>query len=146
MTEIRIAGVDDASALAALSNRLGYQTSIEQSESRLISVLGSNDHAVFVACVDSDVVGWVHVFLARRIESDRFAELGGLVVAETHRRRGIGRQLLARAEKWASDRGVAKLRVRSRADRDEARAFYDNLGFSITKTQRVFDKSLGRKA
>jgi GNAT superfamily N-acetyltransferase len=146
LAEIRIATMSDAAAIAELSNQLGYQTSAQQSETRLGSVLVSIDHAVFVACVDGAVVGWVHAFVARRIESDAFAELGGFVVAESHRRRGIGRRLLKRAEEWALAQGVTKLRVRSRSDRDDARASYENLGFSIKKEQRVFDKPLRRSA
>lgn len=144
MTEIRSASMSDASAIAELSHQLGYPTSGEQAESRLSAVLGSTEHAVIVACVDGDLVGWIHVFLALRIESDQFAELGGFVVAETHRRRGIGRRLLATVEQWVVTHGVAMLRVRSRSDRTDARAFYENLGFSVTKEQHVFDKALER--
>jgi GNAT superfamily N-acetyltransferase len=140
--EIRIAGIADAAAISELANQLGYPTSMGQAESRLDTILSSSDHTVFVACVDRQVVGWVHVFLAKRIESGPFAELGGFVVAESHRRRGHGRRLLAAAEEWAAGRGVTMLRVRSRSERDDARAFYENFGFTIIKEQRVFDRFL----
>ena len=139
---IRMADISDAAAIAGLSGQLGYPTSARQSGKRLSLILGSKEHAVFVACVAGEVIGWVHVFLAARIESDPFAELGGFVVAKKHRRCGIGRRLLAVAEDWAVTRGVAQLRVRSRSDRFDARVFYENLGFSTTKEQRVFDKPI----
>lgn len=139
--EIRPANSADAVIIAHLSGQLGYPTAIRQAESRLDAILGSKDHAVFVAHVDKQILGWIHVFLARRIESEPFAELGGLVVAESYRRRGIGRRLLARAEEWSVGCSVAKLRVRVRSDRDEARTFYRNLGFTKAKAQGVFDKS-----
>lgn len=96
---------------------------------------------MFAAYLDDQVVGWVHVFLAQRIESEPFAELGGLVVAESHRRHGIGGRLLGRAEEWSVGCGAAKLRVRVRYGRDKARTFYQNLGFTLEKEQGVFDKS-----
>ena len=141
--EIRLANSADARTIAHLSGQLGYPTTIRQAESRLDAILGSKSHAVFAAYLDDQVVGWVHVFLAQRIESEPFAELGGLVVAESHRRHGIGRRLLARAEEWSVDCGTAKLRVRVRVryGRDEARTFYQNLGFTLEKEQGVFDKS-----
>jgi len=139
--EIRPANSADAKPIAHLSGQLGYPTASRQAESRLDAILGAEDHAVFVAHADQQILGWIHVFLARRIESEPFAELGGLVVAASHRRRGIGRHLLARAEEWSIGCGVAKLRVRVRSSRDEARTFYQNLGFTLQKEQGVFDKS-----
>ncbi len=34
---------------------------------------------------DKNVIGWIHVFIAVRIESETFAEIGGLVVNENIR-------------------------------------------------------------
>ncbi len=141
--EIRPATIDDAGALAELSGQLGYPTSEQDSGSRLIAILGSGDHSVLVACDSGGMVmGWIHIYRVLRVESDPFAELGGFVVSETHRRVGIGRRLLDAAEGWGRQQGMKKLRVRSRIERDDARAFYETLGFSTTKQQQVFDKSL----
>lgn len=140
--EIRGAGAADATAIALLSEQLGYPASVSQAETRLAALLGAKEHEVFVAVVDNRILGWIHVYLARRIESEPFGELGGLVVAAACRRRGIGRCLLARAEEWLKSCGVARLRVRVRADREEARIFYRRLDFARTKEQQVFDKTL----
>lgn len=140
--EIRPARAEDAAAIAWLSCQLGYPTSVGQAEKRLDGILGASGHAVFVASVDHRIAGWIHIFLAQRLESDPFAELGGFVVAEHHRRRGIGRRLLAKAEEWSAGCGVAKLRVRFRSERDEARTFYLKLGFALEKEQDVVYKYL----
>jgi len=84
----------------------------------------------------------MHVFLAFRVESDPFAEIGGFVVTEQHRGRGIGRLLLVAAEDWAKNHGIKKLRVRTRSTRLDAQVFYERLGFSQTKEQPVLDKSI----
>ena len=141
--DIRSATTDDATALAELSTQLGYPTSTLQSEDRLRTILNSDEQVVLVACLtDGSVVGWVHVFLAHRIESDSFAELGGFVVAEQHRRQGIGRYLLMAAEEWVNSCDVERLRVRSRTSRVDAHAFYEKYGFSRTKEQHVFEKPI----
>jgi GNAT superfamily N-acetyltransferase len=141
--QIRAAKLNDAAAIADLSTELGYPTSAGQSLERLQAVLERDDHAVLVACpADSSVVGWVHVFVAHRIESDAFAELGGFVVAEQHRGGGIGRALLVAAKEWVVARGIAKLRVRSRSGRVEAHAFYERLGFTLSKEQHVYEKDV----
>jgi GNAT superfamily N-acetyltransferase len=141
--DIRSATMDDSSALADLSTQLGYPTSPIQSANRLGVILDSNKHAILVAYLaDGKVVGWVHVFLAFRVESDPFAEIGGFVVTKEFRRQGIGRCLLAAVEEWVIQSGITKLRVRSRSNRVDTHTFFERLGFSKSKQQHVFDKSL----
>jgi len=141
--DIRSATMDDSSALADLSTQLGYPTSQIQSANRLGVILDSKEHAIIVACLaDGTVVGWVHAFLAFRVESDQFAEIGGFIVTEKFRRQGIGKCLLAAVEEWVIQSGIAKLRVRCRSDRVDTHTFYKQLGFSKLKQQNVFNKSL----
>lgn len=141
--DIRRATIDDSSALADLSTELGYPTSQIQSANRLGVILDSKEHAILVACLaDGRVVGWVHVFLAFRVESDPFAEIGGFVVTKEFRRRGIGRCLLAAVEEWVVQSGITRLRIRSRSNRVDTHTFFERLGFSKSKQQHVFDKSL----
>ena len=141
--EIRNAVPEDATSLADLSTQLGYPSSSRQAADRLAVILRSSEHLVLVACLpDGIVVGWMHVFVALRVESDTFAELGGFVVTEQHRGRGIGRSLLVAGEGWVRRRGIKKLRVRTRSTRRDAQAFYEQLGFSQTKEQQVLDKPI----
>jgi GNAT superfamily N-acetyltransferase len=145
--KIRNAVIDDAPALADLSTQLGYPTRALQSANRLDAILGSKEQVVLVACLsDGSVVGWVHVFLTLRIESDPFAEVGGFVVSEQHRGQGIGRSLLEEVEAWVIRHGIKNLRVRSRSTRIDAHAFYQRLGFTKTKNQTVFDKPIQASA
>jgi GNAT superfamily N-acetyltransferase len=140
---IRNAVLDDAAALAGLSHTLGYPSSTQDVRVRLLPIMDSKDQCVLVACAaDGTVTGWVHVFLALRIETDEFAELGGLVVAEDQRGQGIAGRLVRAAEHWAVARGVNTMRVRSRSTRTAAHAFYKNLGFTKIKEQGVFEKNL----
>ncbi len=141
--DIRRATMDDSSALADLSTELGYPTSPIQSANRLGVILDSKEHAILVACLaDGTVVGWVHVFLAFRVGSDPFAEIGGFVVTKEFRRRGIGRCLLAAVEEWVIQSGFTRLWVRSRSNRVDTHTFFERLDFSKSKQQHVFDKSL----
>lgn len=97
---------------------------------------------MFVACLGGQVVGWLHVHAAHRLESAPFAEICGFVVDASWRRRGLGRLLLATAEQWATDCGMARIRVRVRSDRNEARMVYGRQGFALEKAQVVFGKLL----
>lgn len=62
-------------------------------------ILIQKDHRVFVAeTANGKVVGWVHVHLYPLLESDLMTEIGGLVVDEQCRGKGIGRELIQRTE------------------------------------------------
>jgi len=88
------------------------------------------------------VVGWAHVFVHALVESDTFAEVGGLVVDERERGQGIGKGLMSRVERLARARGARNVSLRSNIIRKDAHAFYEKLGYRIIKTQFAFRKTL----
>lgn len=140
---IRVAREADAPRVAELSGQLGYPSTPEQARERLAGVLSEADHAVFVAELPaSPLAGWVHVCRRLALEMDLRAEIGGLVVDAACRRRGVGRALMRRAEAWAAEKGCTMMTLRSNVIRDEAHAFYRNLGYSTYKTQHAFRKKL----
>jgi len=94
---------------------------------------------------DGLVVGFVHVYIGLQVVSDSEVTIGELVVDKTYRARGIGRLLLHRAEEWARKKECSALRVNSNVVRNEAKVFYERLGFQHLKTQRVFYKSWSRR-
>ena len=140
---IRPAHIADASSIAVLSEQLGYPSAIEAIERRLSALISDTQHGVFVAEEDV-VVGWIHVTVMHSVESDAYAEIRGLVVDELHRGKGIGTQLIKAAEKWTSEKGFKKIRIRTNVVRTETIEYYKKCGYAITKTQRVFDKDLGK--
>jgi len=140
---VREIAAADAGAAARLSGELGYPASVETMRQRIESLAGSVDRAVFVACLDEEVVGWIDVGVIHHLQAEARAEIGGLVVASEARGGGIGRRLLARAEEWALERGLAKVVVRSQIAREGAHRFYLREGYERTKTSAVFTKMLG---
>jgi GNAT superfamily N-acetyltransferase len=131
---------NDASAVSDLIRELGYARS-PQSVLEWIADLGAaGRQAAFVACFDNQVVGWIEVSVERRLQSAPFALIGGLVVKEGFRGRGIGRRLCQHAEAWGWDRCVEKVRVTSRSTRADAHRFYERDGYEVVKTSLVFEK------
>lgn len=140
---IREARVADSDTLVALCRQLGYQTDAAGLEKRLITILDDPDQRIMVALdPDDKVVGWIHVFIARRLEVGIFVEIGGLVVDEKCRRMGTGKALMQAAEDWAKAHDIRVIRLRSNVIRTEAHQFYLDLGFSREKQQQVFTKML----
>jgi GNAT superfamily N-acetyltransferase len=139
---IREAGATDADRLAELASQLGYPSCPNQLQSRLNRLASSPDQIVFVAECADRVVGWLHVGIVALVETDGFAEIFGLVVDEIQRGRGVGRQLIVAAERWAAQHGQQTIRVRSNVIREEAHEFYHHIGYSTIKQQRVFEKQI----
>ena len=140
---LREARLEDAPVLADLSDELGYPSDAAAVARRLRDLATQPGNAVLVAVSgEGEVAGWVHVFATHRVESDGFAEIGGLVVRETLRGEGIGRMLVEAAEAWAREAGFVEVRVRSNVVREATHRFYDHLGYATTKQQQVFTKSI----
>jgi GNAT superfamily N-acetyltransferase len=140
---IRPARLDDCSEIARLAGQLGYPATLENIRVRLGGLLMSAGDAVYVAeAAEGALAGWIHGFLSQLLESDVRVEIGGLVIAEQFRRIGLGSQLVAYIEQWALQHGVKEVSVRCRTTRPEAHQFYENLGYTSTKTQTVFRKRL----
>lgn len=139
---VRAVKPGDLPAVTALCGQLGYQTNEREVGQRIRRLSGRADNAVFVAVRDDRVVGWIHLQVRESVESSPDVEVGGLVVDEAHRGSGIGRLLMAHADRWAADRGCTQVRLRSNVVRGAAHAFYQRLGFRIQKTQYTFVKAL----
>ena len=139
---IREAREADAGAMAELCGQLGYASTQSEVLGRMRAIATRSDHAVLVVEENDAVRGWIHVFGAHHIESDACADIGGLVVAEGGRSRGLGAALLAAAEAWAGMRGYRRMRVRSNIVRERAHRFYERYGYAHTKQSFVFTKAL----
>jgi GNAT superfamily N-acetyltransferase len=64
--------------------------------------------------------GWLHARAQHSLESDPYVEIVGLVVAADVRRLGIGRELVAYAQRWARELGFRRLFVRTNVLREGA--------------------------
>jgi GNAT superfamily N-acetyltransferase len=60
----------------------------------------------------------------------------GMIVAASHRQRGIGRALIENAAAWARGNGKAALRLRVFPDNAPALALYRSVGFVEVQVQR----------
>ena len=141
--QIRAMVAKDADRVAALATQLGYPSTPSDVHERFERIAANNLHAVFVAgSQDRHVDGWVHVFVCHLMETDPYAEIGGLIVDERCRGSGTGQRLLEQAESWARAKACASIRLRSNIIRGEAHKFYLKRGYTITKTQHAFAKTL----
>jgi RimJ/RimL family protein N-acetyltransferase len=86
------------------------------------------DAAIFVAECEHGIVGRLSLGRDPHPASRHVADLG-LMVAATHRRKGIGRALLDQSVAWAREVGVRKLELHVFPHNEAAIALYETYGF-----------------
>jgi predicted N-acetyltransferase YhbS len=140
--EIRAMGSGDAEGVSELVTELGYRQTAASVRQWIEGLRrGGRAQAAFVASEGDDVIGWVEISIEYRLQSPPFALIGGLVVKDGTRSRGVGRALCAQAEAWAWEQGVETVRVTSRSTRSNAHRFYLRDGYEQVKTSLVFEKN-----
>lgn len=140
---IRKPELNDMDRLSVLNQQFEFAATEEEIRPRLASIQSNPSHVFFVAETDKkEVVGWVHAYEAPSLLSAATAEIGGLIVDENFRRRGIGKLLMAEVEKWAKEKGVCEILLATRVDRSIAFEFYKSLDFSLVHTTHFLRKQL----
>jgi GNAT superfamily N-acetyltransferase len=127
---IRVAEMNDAAALAQLMCELGYQTTESEMQMRLERIANDDRYRTFVAVHDGEVCGMIGTLTSLSYEHN---DLGGrilaLVTLRTMRRCGIGRALIATAEKDFAQRGIWRIALNTQLAREDAHKFYESLGY-----------------
>src|SRR5439155_19241972 len=130
---IRYAEPGDASVLAQLMCELAYETTATEMRRRLKSIFSDARFRTFVAEIDDQVCGMIGTLThASHEHNDFYGKIVALVVSKKQRRCGIGRAVIAAAEKDFADRRVTRINLTTRFTREQAHHFYEALGYSKT--------------
>ncbi len=138
---IRDAKLSDAPALAALMCELGYETTSAEMSQRLKSILSDPRYGTFVAEIDNEIRGMIGTLThASHEHNDLSGKILALVVSGKRRQSGVGRALVAAAEKDFASRNITRITLTTRFEREEAHQFYEALGY--LRTGFRFSKNL----
>ena len=131
---LRPATAADAPRIAALFTEEGYPAGATAVEARL-GRFDSDDSTVIVADHDGEILGFVALHVVARFEhDDSFVRIVALVVDSAVRDRGIGRVLMAEAERIGRAREAAFVEITAGHHRPAARHLYDSLGYDANLT------------
>ncbi len=147
MPEIKIREMTaaDLPRILDLADQLGYPAALQDLTARFHRISALKDHTLVTACAGAEgVIGWLHLCVLTPLEAPAAAQISGIVVDKLWRGKGVGRLLVEYAERWAAERGLDRLTLRSRDDREGAHAFYRGRGFVAAKRSVLFEKVLDR--
>jgi RimJ/RimL family protein N-acetyltransferase len=151
---IRRAEPGDAAALVALARDVSSEAggwllsddawrSVGDERRYLRAVRRHPDAIVLVAELPEGIVGRLSLARDAHPSSRHVADLG-LMVAATHRRRGIGLALLAAAEQWATEAEIRKLELHVFPHNEAAIRLYERAGFVREGYRRAHYLRAGR--
>jgi GNAT superfamily N-acetyltransferase len=137
---VRDARPSDAEGIALLLTELGYPVSAQRLGRRLQVLAGERATRVFVAEAGDELCGVAAIHSMHMLErDDPTCRLTALIVAPEARGRGVGRALLARAEREARGRGCVQLEVTTAEHRAGAHEFYQRMGFEERPKRYVLE-------
>lgn len=107
----------------------------------ILGSLADEDHGLFVAVVEGQVSGFLHVTIRDALPIPilvprRVAVVDNIAVREKARRAGLGRALMDRAERWARTKGAIEIELNVYEFNQAAIAFYRSLGYE-TRSRRM---------
>jgi GNAT superfamily N-acetyltransferase len=130
----RLATTSDADRIAALFTDEGYPAGASEILERLERFTPPSS-SVVVAESGGDVLGFVAVHLVPRFEHDDcLVRILALVVDPGVRERGLGRLLMAEAERIGRESGASFAEITAGHHRPEARRLYETLGYDPSVT------------
>lgn len=134
----RKAEFEDVPAMAGLLAELfsiekDFSPDAEKQARGLSMLLVESGKAVIAAEESGRVIGMVTgQLLLSTAEGGLSLLLEDLVVAKSHRGRGVGSLLLAEVEKWGRDNGALRLQLVADKDNAPAKNFYEKAGWKMT--------------
>jgi ribosomal protein S18 acetylase RimI-like enzyme len=130
----RPATADDAIAIAALFTDEGYPAGPSDIRTRL-NRFDSATSRVVIAEHEGAILGFVAIHALPRFEHDDWIlRILALVVDAGARERGVGRGLMAEAERIGAELGAGFVELTAGHHRPEARHLYESLGYDATVT------------
>jgi ribosomal protein S18 acetylase RimI-like enzyme len=109
---------------------LGYETTSAKMRRRLKSILSDANYRTLVAEIDGKVCGMIGTRAHASYEhNDPSGRILALVALPSARRRGIGRALIASAEKDFAQKAITRVPLDTRLTRKDAQQFYESLGY-----------------
>ncbi len=107
------------------------ERSAEENKQNLPQGLATAGHDIFVGLLDGEEVGVLWLFTDPALTTPE-TMIYDIEIAEQHRGKGLGRELLTAAEEWCADHSIGVLKLHVFATNTTAVSLYESAGFEAT--------------
>jgi aminoglycoside 6'-N-acetyltransferase I len=137
---VRLAATADTEVVARMFVALWPDGNLEEHRAEAALVLAGTPPStlplvVFVAEADGNIVGFIEVGLRSHADGcDGRRPVGfieGWYVESEHRRKGVGRALMRKAEQWARSQGCCEMASDTWIDHESSQRAHEALGFEV---------------
>ena len=139
--KIRNVREGDISGILDIALELGYPASEKTVRDLVDLVLGNTDHQIIIAEMDSKLLGYIHLHTVDSQDTHKI-EVSGILIPDSHRKKGLGSRFLREAEKWSRGRNFNTISIRTNLIRSEAIPFFKHHGFQQDTIQDAYVKYL----
>lgn len=134
--QIRKAKIEDLVEIATLYKEFwGDESNVEQMHNRFDKFDQDSRYLLLVAELDSKIVGTILGIVCDELYGEclPFMVMEDLVVASSHKRKGIASLLISRLEEYAKQMKCSQIQFITESNRPEAIRFYESIGFDSKK-------------
>jgi len=101
-------------------------------------IIESDNSVIFIAESDNTIIGLIEVEIRESPDipimvKRRYAYVDTIVVAETFRHTGIGKDLMRQVEKWALEKDISQIEFNVWDFNQNAMGFFNKLGYSPSR-------------
>ena len=143
---IRKAERADGAVLAELAINMWDSHTLDELREEFEELAEGGDSACFIKYADGKPVGFAECQLRRDYvegaETSPVGYLEGIFVLEGYRQRGYAKELLARCESWAGEKGCSEFASDCELDNDTSFSFHLAVGFEEANRIICFTKKL----
>ena len=143
---IQKAQLKDLPIVAPLACQLWPDHTAEEMREDLAAILAQPEAAFFLAYHGENAIGFAQCQLRHDyVEGTQTTPVGyleGIYVADSHRKQGVARDLLAACERWAKSKGCSEFASDCELDNTQSLQFHLNVGFAEANRIICFTKKL----
>ncbi len=139
---IRPVTLNDCPKMTILTREIGYPSNSEKVCEILQLVMRNADHEIFIAEIDDNLAGYVHLVQSGSSDTDYILDIAALMVDQNFRSKGIGDALVQQAGKSSSSKNIKHLRIRTNLITRGAYGFFEHRGFVNLQSQDLFVKEI----